>query len=102
MCPLTGTDKHMSDHKRVRILAEGHVQGVFFRDSTRREASRLGLTGWVTNRPDGRVEAEFQGPADAVDQAIAFCRQGPGHADVRDVDVDLLDPVESESGFSVR
>ncbi|HVM00249.1 MAG TPA: acylphosphatase [Egibacteraceae bacterium] len=92
----------MSDHKRVRVLAEGRVQGVFFRDSTRREADRLGVTGWVTNRPDGRVEAEFQGPAEAVDQAVAFCRHGPGHADVRDLVVEGLDLVDGEAGFAVR
>lgn len=92
----------MSDHKRVRVLAEGRVQGVFFRDSTRREANRLGLTGWVTNRPDGRVEAEFQGPPDAVDQAVAFCRQGPGHADVGGLTVDEIALVDGETDFAVR
>lgn len=92
----------MSDHKRVRVLAQGQVQGVFFRDSTQQEANRLGLAGWVTNRPDGRVEAEFQGPPEAVDQAVAFCRRGPGHADVRDLDVEEMEPVEGASGFSVR
>lgn len=102
MCPLAGTDTHMSDHKRVRVLAHGRVQGVFFRDSTQREASRLGLVGWVTNRPDGRVEAEFQGPPEAVDQAVEFCRRGPGHADVRELDIDELEPVEGATGFSVR
>lgn len=91
----------MSDQVRVRVLAGGRVQGVFFRDSTRQEARRLGLTGWVTNRPDGRVEAEFQGPRDAVDAAVAFCRRGPGHADVRDLDVDEIALVDGESGFAV-
>lgn len=91
----------MSDHKRVRVLADGRVQGVFFRDSTRREAQRLGLTGWVANRPDGRVEAEFQGPADAVGEAVAFCRRGPGHADVTALDVDDIDLVDGESSFTV-
>ncbi len=91
----------MSDHTRVRVLAEGRVQGVFFRDSTRREAQRLGLTGWVANRADGRVEAEFQGPRDVVDQAVQFCRRGPGHADVRGLDVDEIALVDGESGFGV-
>lgn len=91
----------MSDHRRVRVLATGRVQGVFFRDSTRREAQRLGLTGWVRNRPDGRVEAEFQGPGEAVDEAVAFCRRGPGHADVRALDVTEIDLVEGGAGFSV-
>lgn len=92
----------MSEIKRVRVLAGGRVQGVFFRDSTRQEAERLGVTGWVANRADGRVEAEFQGPAEAVDEAVAFVRRGPGRANVADLDVEELDPVHDESGFTVR
>lgn len=91
----------MSEEARVRVLADGRVQGVFFRDSTRREAQRLGLTGWVRNRPDGRVEAEFQGPRDAVDQAVAFCRQGPGESIVETIHVEGIDPVQDESGFVI-
>lgn len=92
----------MSETKRVRVTAGGRVQGVFFRDSTRREAERLGVTGWVANRPDGRVEAEFQGPAEAVDEAVAFVRRGPGRANVTEFNVEDLDPVEEASGFVVR
>lgn len=92
----------MAADKRVRVLAEGRVQGVFFRDSTRREANRLGLAGYVANRPDGRVEAEFQGPPGAVDEAVAFCRRGPGHADVTHVEVTDVDPEPGASGFRVR
>lgn len=78
------------------------MQGVFFRDSTRKEAERLGVTGYVANRPDGRVEAEFQGPAEAVDEAVAFVRRGPGRASVTDMDVEDLEPVEDQAGFTVR
>lgn len=92
----------MSETKRVRVTAGGRVQGVFFRDSTRKEAERLGVTGWVANRPDGRVEAEFQGPAEAVDEAVAFVRRGPGRANVTELDVEDLEPVEDASGFVVR
>lgn len=92
----------MSEIKRARVLAGGRVQGVFFRDSTRQEAERLGVTGWVANRADGRVEAEFQGPGKAVDEAVAFVRRGPGRANVTDLDVEELDPVQDESGFTVR
>lgn len=91
----------MSDQARVRVLAGGRVQGVFFRDSTRREAQRLGLTGWVRNRPDGRVEAEFQGPRDAVDQAVEFCRQCPGESIVETIHVEGIEPVRDESGFVI-
>jgi acylphosphatase len=92
----------MEPVKRVRVVASGAVQGVFFRDSTEREARRLGLTGWVTNRPDGRVEAEFQGPPNAVDEAVAFCRRGPGRARVDDLAVEEVGLEDTESGFEVR
>lgn len=92
----------MSESKRVRVLAGGRVQGVFFRDSTRQEAERLGVSGWVANRADGRVEAEFQGPAEAVDEAVAFVRRGPGRANVTELNVEDLEPVQGASGFVVR
>jgi acylphosphatase len=78
------------------------VQGVFFRATTEDLAARLGLTGWVRNRSDGRVEAEFQGSGSAVDEAVEFCRSGPRQADVNDVDVEHIDEVEGEQGFQVR
>jgi len=67
---------------RVRLIIEGRVQGVWFRDSTRREASRLSVSGWVRNRPDGSVEVLAEGPADKVEQLIAWCHQGPPAAQV--------------------
>jgi acylphosphatase len=87
---------------RAHVLISGRVQGVFFRDSARRVARRLGLSGWVRNRPDGRVEAQFQGPRAAVEEALAFCRQGPEFAAVDDVEVAWVDPVAAEPGFRVR
>ncbi len=75
--------------KRVRahVQLEGFVQGVFFRDATRRRARELGLTGWVRNLPNGRVEAVFEGEEPAVEAAVAFVREGPPHAQVRYIDV---------------
>jgi acylphosphatase len=87
--------------KRVRVVVAGQVQGVFFRDATRDLAERLDLSGWIRNRADGRVEAEFQGPSAAVDRAVTFCQSGPRHAHVTDVDVERLDPVPGERGFKV-
>jgi acylphosphatase len=87
---------------RVRVLVSGRVQGVFFRACARDVARRLQVTGWVRNRRDGRVEAEFQGPPEAVEAAIDFCRDGPPDALVTGVEVHKLDPVESEDGFRVR
>ena len=68
--------------KRVRILVEGNVQGVFFRESTRRAAAELGVKGFVRNRADGRVEAVFEGKGRAVDAALEFVRKGPPLAQV--------------------
>ncbi|HLE97818.1 MAG TPA: acylphosphatase [Candidatus Thermoplasmatota archaeon] len=62
---------------RVHVLVSGHVQGVFYRDATRRRAEELGLAGWVRNLPDGRVEAMFEGPAEAVGAIVRWCWRGP-------------------------
>jgi acylphosphatase len=86
---------------RRRAVAHGRVQGVFFRDSTRREAERRGVAGWASNLPDGSVEVVLEGPADAVDAMVEFLRQGPGHAAVSRLDVRAEEP-EGLSGFSVR
>jgi acylphosphatase len=87
--------------KRVHVSISGEVQGVFFRYETRQRARELGIAGWVRNVPDGRVEAVFEGPDDAVDEMLAWCRQGPDQADVREVDVRDEDP-EGLDSFEVR
>ena len=76
-----------SDVVARRVVVHGRVQGVFFRDSCRREAVRAGITGWIRNEPDGSVGAMFEGPARAVDELVAWCREGPPHARVERVDV---------------
>jgi acylphosphatase len=83
------------------VVVSGDVQGVFFRDSARREARRLGVSGWVRNRPDGRVEAHLEGPADAVAELVLWCRNGPRHASVEDLEVTEAE-VEGSAGFVVR
>jgi acylphosphatase len=75
-----------------RVVVHGHVQGVFFRDTTRRRAEAAGVAGWVRNRPDGAVEALFEGAAGAVERLVAFMREGPRGADVREVDVSDAEP----------
>ena len=79
----------------------GRVQGVFFRDTTRRRADASGVAGWVSNRPDGAVAAVFEGDSAAVDQLVDFCRSGPSRAEVESVDVVEEEP-EGLSGFEVR
>ena len=85
---------------RRRVVVGGRVQGVGYRESCRRQAERLGLSGWVRNRADGSVEAVFEGPAGSVDAALAWCREGPRWAAVRSFDVHDEDP-EGLAGFRV-
>ena len=86
---------------RKRVVVRGDVQGVAFRDATRRQAGSRGVDGWVTNRPDGAVEAVFEGDPDGVQSMVDFCKGGPRAADVKDVDVSEEEP-EGLAGFDVR
>jgi acylphosphatase len=86
---------------RRRVIVHGLVQGVFFRDSTRRLAQQHGVSGWVANRADGAVEAVFEGEADGVERLVAFSREGPRGAQVESIEVTEEEP-EGLSGFSVR
>jgi acylphosphatase len=86
---------------RRRVIAHGRVQGVFFRDSTRREAERRGVSGWARNTPEGTVEAAFEGDDHAVEAMVEFVRAGPGHADVSQVEVHN-EAAEGLSGFDIR
>jgi acylphosphatase len=83
------------------VVARGHVQGVFFRDSARRLAHSRGVSGWVRNNPDGTVEAVFEGDGSAVEAMVAFCRSGPRGASVEHVDVETEEP-EGLDSFEVR
>ena len=90
----------MSD-ERARIVVSGRVQGVFFRASTREEAARLGLGGWVRNLPDGRVEIVAEGSRERLDALLEWCRHGPSYARVEQVDVSWEEPRGEFSGFGV-
>jgi acylphosphatase len=85
---------------RRRVTAHGKVQGVFFRDSTREEAERRGVSGWVRNNPNGTVSAVFEGEPDLVEAMLWFVRDGPGSSDVGRVDVDEEEPAGLR-GFQV-
>jgi len=85
---------------RRRVVVRGRVQGVFFRDSCRQRAIEHGVSGWVSNRDDGAVEAVFEGEPDAVEAMVGWSHQGPAQAQVSSVDVREEDP-RSEHGFSV-
>ncbi len=80
---------------RAHLFVSGRVQGVFFRQSTLIEAQNLGVTGWVRNLIDGRVEAVFEGEEHAVKMLVNYCRQGPPFARVTNLDV-IFGPFKGE------
>ena len=81
-----------------RVVIEGRVQGVGFRDWMLRHARELGVDGWVRNRDDGAVESLLAGEADAVEELLRLCRRGPRAAQVASITEELADPPE-EPGF---
>ncbi|MCB1859503.1 MAG: acylphosphatase [Gammaproteobacteria bacterium] len=85
----------------VRCLVSGRVQGVFFRASTRQQASSLGITGYVRNLPDGRVEVVACGECGAVAQLKAWLTKGPPQAGVTGVVYESLE-AQTYQSFSVR
>jgi acylphosphatase len=90
------------DRERARVYVSGKVQGVFFRDATREKAEQLGLAGWVRNIPDGRVEMLLDGPSEKVREMVRWCKEGPSHADVEDVDTEFEASAGDLEGFEVR
>ena len=86
---------------RRRVVVHGYVQGVGFRYSVRERARQRGLSGWVSNRHDGSVEAVFEGADDAVEALVAFMRDGPRGAEVDDVGI-TAEEAEGLRGFDVR
>lgn len=86
---------------RCRVVVRGLVQGVWFRESTRRQAESVGVSGWVRNREDGTVEAVFEGEPHAVAQCVSWCRMGPPSAEVTGIDV-FEEAPQGERGFLVR
>ena len=91
----------MAEKARLHVLIEGRVQGVFFRASTRDEAQARGLGGWVRNRPDGRVEAVFEGDRPVVENMLAWCRKGPPYAYVDRVEAEWPAYVGDQTDFRV-
>lgn len=92
----------MSEKKRAHIFVSGRVQMVFFRDSMRRKARRLGLTGWVRNLDDGRVEAIFEGEESSVQEMISWAGQGPALAKVKDLGVLFEEYIGEFNDFEIR
>lgn len=87
---------------RVHVFISGKVQGVFFRSSARDKAGEFGLTGWVRNLDDGRVEAVFEGEKEIVEKMVKWCGKGPEFARVEDVEA-IPEQYKGEfSGFTLR
>jgi acylphosphatase len=87
---------------RAKLIISGRVQGVWFRGTTVEMARPLGLTGYVRNRSDGRVEAVFEGAESNVRRAVTWCHHGPRSASVESVDVTWGEPTGEYGGFSTR
>lgn len=92
----------MATTKRVHLYLSGRVQGVFFRGWAAEQADRLGLNGWIRNRFNGGVEAVIEGPAEAVDEMVRLCHDGPPHASVDTVLDNDTEPVIGLTGFHIR
>jgi acylphosphatase len=91
----------VSDVVRRRAVVSGRVQGVWYRDTARREADRLGLAGSATNQEDGTVLLEAEGPTAAVEAFLAWAAEGPPRARVDAVWAEAVDPT-GQAGFTVR
>jgi len=87
--------------KRLHLFIAGRVQGVFFRAYTQSKAHELGLSGWVRNTADGRVEAVFEGEEERLEPMISWCREGPAAAKVEKVEMFWEKP-EKIKGFKIR
>lgn len=81
----------MTDRKTLRLVIHGRVQGVYFRDSMRREAQNLAVAGWVRNRNDATVEAAVQGESANVDAIVRWAHHGPDRAQVEQVEIEPHD-----------
>ncbi|MCG1003407.1 MULTISPECIES: acylphosphatase [Halobacterium] len=91
----------MSERTRAHVLVSGKVQGVYYRATTREQATERGVDGWVRNLQDGRVEAVFEGPEDDVEAIVEWCHEGSPAARVDDVEVEYDDP-EGHDSFEIR
>ena len=91
----------MQNKVRAHVIISGRVQGVFFRVETKRAADGFGVFGWVRNRRDGTVEALFEGDQDRVDAMLAWCKEGPAHAQVSGVNLDWDEYAGEFNGFDI-
>ncbi|MCD6094796.1 acylphosphatase [bacterium] len=88
--------------RRAHVFIKGRVQGVFFRQGTYEKAMELGISGWVRNLPDGRVEAVFEGEEEKVNKIIQWAKEGPPIAEVEEIDIKWEKPTGEFDGFQIR
>ena len=100
--PIPSAGEKSAEYLRAQVIIHGLVQGVWFRASTRDEAIRLGVRGWVRNLPDGTVQALFEGEKKKVEEIIGWCYKGPPGARVSKVDI-FWEPYKGEhEQFDIR
>lgn len=90
------------ENLRAHVIVHGRVQGVWFRQSTKDEALRLGVHGWVRNLPDRTVEAVFEGEKRKVEEIVGWCHRGPAGAEVTAVDIAWERPRGEFAHFDIR
>ncbi len=86
----------------VHVVISGKVQGVWFRVNTKQKAEQLGVTGWVKNREDGRVEAIFEGEEKYVKEMLEWCQNGPPLAKVDNVDIEKNLNTDQYEDFTIK
>ena len=89
-------------YARARIVVQGEVQGIGYRNHVRTRAAMQGLTGWVTNLSDGNVEAVLEGEKSAIERVIEMCKKGPLFARVSNVNVRWEDKFDRYSSFTIK
>lgn len=92
----------MNKKRRVHVFVSGRVQGVFFRDNTCRKARELGITGWVKNLPDGKVEAIFEGEEEKIKEMVEWTKRGPVFAKVNNLNVEWQEYKGEFKDFEIR
>jgi acylphosphatase len=86
----------------VKVLISGRVQGVWFRANTKNKAEQLGLTGWVKNTSDGKVEAEFEGEEEIIIKMLEWCKGGSPSAKVTNIEINRKSPKNEYDNFEIR
>lgn len=92
----------MKNQQVIHLFISGKVQGVGFRHNTRKKARQLGISGWVRNLEDGRVEVQASGPEQAISEFMNFCKEGPATAYVKNLEQAEVTEKPEGNGFTVR